>query len=225
MLITELITWHDPEVREHSNDETFTEQEHLHRIDREPYRVLLKSLGHISKDCAVLFLQAWTSKVLEDCPSMDAWVTALTSAPDTLAIPKKSTEHVIRRVKKPRKDSARKIQQQDPTLIPRTYQAPTRTGGQVVGRRAVQPKGDQRQAAPSAVSKHVVRRVPASEIRSRRGSLLQDKKATSPSMPTSTPSVVQPAPSQVSWETVIVTLIIIVAIVLCCALVGHWLLQ
>jgi len=198
LLIAELLTWHDPEVREQSNDEYYVLQEELHNTNIEPYRILLKSLERISKECSDLFSQAWTGKRLEDCPTMDAWVSILTGLPETLTIPSRTTGPVIKRVPKQQKETI-KTSPVDP--IPRTTppKSQAHKSEHVVTRKKVQHRRDQQSVSPSQISEHVSRRIPPDEVKARRARPL-DTKQVSPQKP-ALPPTTTPQPSLQQGQT------------------------
>ncbi len=97
LLISELLTWYDPQVRELSGKEYYVEQAHLHDSSTLQFKALCQALERVSKQVEDLFLHAWTSQTLEECPQMGRWIEVLTDAPDILPV-LLPTKHFVRRV-------------------------------------------------------------------------------------------------------------------------------
>lgn len=76
LLISEMLTWHDPRVRDISLDGSLFEQSEL-QIKSDKYQVVKRALRETSKECETLFETAWFSKKLDECPPATEWMTAL----------------------------------------------------------------------------------------------------------------------------------------------------
>jgi len=76
LLISEMLTWHDPRVRNISLNEMLFEQSEL-QTKSDAYQVVKQVLRETSRECETLFEVAWFSKKLDECPSASEWISAL----------------------------------------------------------------------------------------------------------------------------------------------------
>ncbi|MBV6394191.1 MAG: hypothetical protein KPEEDBHJ_03443 [Anaerolineales bacterium] len=77
LLISEILTWHDPEIRESSDSESFYLNSELCRKTKK-YRLMkgvLERNGSI--ELSNLFEKVWSSNGLEDCPRLSEWESQL----------------------------------------------------------------------------------------------------------------------------------------------------
>ncbi len=73
LLISEILTWHNPNIREASSDASFADPAELCK-DINKYALMEKSLMDFgNKKIVALFDRLWKSSSLEDCPSLHEW--------------------------------------------------------------------------------------------------------------------------------------------------------
>lgn len=72
VLLAEMLTWHDQEIRDRSDREQYFAESELQE-DNERYRLMLEKLSTISKGLVSCFQRLWESDSLADCPSLSEW--------------------------------------------------------------------------------------------------------------------------------------------------------
>jgi serine/threonine protein kinase len=77
ILCSEILTWHNNEIRKNkSGDTSFFNEEEIGESS-ERYNLMRSCLERINPKVAVLFEQAWASKKMDQCPSTCDWLNAL----------------------------------------------------------------------------------------------------------------------------------------------------
>jgi ribosomal protein L40E len=78
ILLAEMLTWHNPDVRNHSADEHYFAASEMQQPDSPRYELLHEILrGDYTLELADHFEAAWRSAKLRDCPPLSVWQTAL----------------------------------------------------------------------------------------------------------------------------------------------------
>lgn len=73
ILISEILTWHDPKIREASDAESYYSPSEL-CDDSKKYDLMMKVLRQEGSDeLANLFDRVWNSKKMDDCPALSEW--------------------------------------------------------------------------------------------------------------------------------------------------------
>lgn len=72
VLLAEMLTWHEPEVRAKSDREHFFAESEMQK-DGERFQLMLAKLGAISKGLAACFRRVWEAETLADCPRLGEW--------------------------------------------------------------------------------------------------------------------------------------------------------
>jgi serine/threonine protein kinase len=77
ILCAEILTWHNPEIRENRAGDTafFDEAEIGENSQR--YKLMIRYLGAVGKDLQLLFKRAWFSEGFDQCPPVLEWTKAL----------------------------------------------------------------------------------------------------------------------------------------------------
>ncbi|MDQ0243749.1 hypothetical protein J2S09_001294 [Bacillus fengqiuensis] len=85
ILITEMLAWSDPDIRNQAYGDSFFDPQEL-QIASSRYELLIASLTkNWGDDIAQLFIQAWRSEDLAQCPTFGQWILKLTNVkPNTL---------------------------------------------------------------------------------------------------------------------------------------------
>lgn len=78
VLISEILCWHDPKIRSASDyEQYFISKDDIQKDNSPRYQLMLEVLHETNEDAKQLFLQAWHSKSLLDCPPLVEWAECL----------------------------------------------------------------------------------------------------------------------------------------------------
>lgn len=73
ILISEILSWHNPIIRKLSDSESYFDQSEICN-DTEKYRVMLRTLDEQGgRNLSQIYKELWNSKNLEDCPKLSDW--------------------------------------------------------------------------------------------------------------------------------------------------------
>jgi serine/threonine protein kinase len=89
VLLAEMLGWHDPTVRDQSDEEHYFALGDMQQ-DSDAYRLLVNALHDTSPNLAGLFERAWFAPTFDDCPPLSEWAAVL----DPLARPSPVREWV-----------------------------------------------------------------------------------------------------------------------------------
>jgi serine/threonine protein kinase len=73
VLLSEILCWHDPQVRSVSEDEHFFDGAELQDPSCSRYQLMSRVLRDISEDLSTLFQHSWCSASLAHCPPLARW--------------------------------------------------------------------------------------------------------------------------------------------------------
>jgi hypothetical protein len=92
ILCSEILTWHDKDVRKNKagNTSYFDEDEIGENTER--YQLVKECLSQLSNDLAVLFERAWFSQGFDQCPAVADWVNAIEEVRTSILKAKEETE-------------------------------------------------------------------------------------------------------------------------------------
>jgi serine/threonine protein kinase len=77
VLLAELLTWHNPGIREMAYGEQFFDPAEMQQVRSARYRYLVQALADLSGNVAELFERAWNSLLLQECPKLWEWQQAI----------------------------------------------------------------------------------------------------------------------------------------------------
>lgn len=87
VMIAEMAAWHDPRIRDMSDEEHFFPQANL-QDDGPHFQLMMDVLEDIDPRLSELLDEAWFSKTLDDCPPLKAWYDILQEAHHTNQVSK-----------------------------------------------------------------------------------------------------------------------------------------
>ena len=73
IILCEMATWFNPEIRKLSEEEHFFPQDQMGVPDTPHYRLMKTKLADLDPRLADLFDQTWRAKTLADCPRLNVW--------------------------------------------------------------------------------------------------------------------------------------------------------
>lgn len=77
VLLAEMLTWHQPAIRQAADAEHFFTDDELQNNQSPKYQVMVDALNEISRELAQLFTRSWTATTLADCPLLREWALCL----------------------------------------------------------------------------------------------------------------------------------------------------
>jgi len=84
VLLAEMLGWCDENVREHACEAQYFEDDEVQAPQSERLTILLGTLRREwGENVAALFMRAWNSNTLDECPKFEAWAAALSKTQET----------------------------------------------------------------------------------------------------------------------------------------------
>jgi serine/threonine protein kinase len=77
VLLAEMLAWHDPQIRQASDEEHYFSEDELQDPNSPRYKLMMDTLADMSREIADCFACAWCSSTLAECPPLSEWAQLL----------------------------------------------------------------------------------------------------------------------------------------------------
>jgi hypothetical protein len=77
VMLSEMLAWHNSEIRENAQEESFFDHREMGQTSSMRYKLMVRTLRAHSEALAELFSTAWNSASLHGCPPLSSWKSAM----------------------------------------------------------------------------------------------------------------------------------------------------